>query len=201
MARSIRLGDIDGVQGSLAAGADPNERKGTSSSTRRCSGEQSCGDSRAAHRGWADVGWTSDNGWSALTYADANEFDALADRLIQFGAPIGSRLAHGYTQLHRAARRGDAEAIAALVQSIGTETPTRTATLLDAGGSVSTRAVRRCAAAGGSEPEPRERRVVSAHRGRVRGTRPDSSRRASLSYSSRSAPIRIHPATRRCSVR
>lgn len=55
----------------------------------------------------ADPAWVSRVGWSAATFADANDFDELADRLVELGAPAESRLAHGYSELHRAARRGD----------------------------------------------------------------------------------------------
>ncbi|MEI2704342.1 MAG: ankyrin repeat domain-containing protein [Ilumatobacteraceae bacterium] len=123
LARSIRLGDVDSVRSSLAAGADPNERKGRRVPLAVAAENNRVEIAELLVATGADVGWTADDGWSALTYADANEFDALADRLVELGAPVGSRLAHGYTQLHRAARRGDAEAIAALVRSIGTETP------------------------------------------------------------------------------
>lgn len=48
--------------------------------------------------------------WSAATEADASDCLELAARLVTLGAPASSRLAHGYSQLHRAARRGDVTA-------------------------------------------------------------------------------------------
>ncbi|MFM2071091.1 MAG: hypothetical protein RLZZ623_1354, partial [Actinomycetota bacterium] len=123
LARAVRLGDVDSVRRSIAAGADPNERWGQRVPLAVAADNDRVEIAELLVAAGADVGWTADDGWSALTYADANEFDALADRLVELGAPVGSRLAHGYTQLHRAARRGDAEAVAALVRSIGTETP------------------------------------------------------------------------------
>jgi uncharacterized protein len=122
LARSIRLGDVHGVQRSLAAGADPNERRGQRVSLAVAAENNRVDIAELLVGAGADVGWVADNGWSALTYADANESEALVDRLVQLGAPVDSRLAHGYSQLHRAARRADAEAVAALVRSIETET-------------------------------------------------------------------------------
>lgn len=55
----------------------------------------------------ADTAWVSRSGWSAATFADANEFYELADQLVRLGAPRQSRTAHGYSSLHRAVRRGD----------------------------------------------------------------------------------------------
>lgn len=58
----------------------------------------------------ADPAWRHRfTGWSALTIADANERWDLASELEAAGTPRESRLAHGYTPLHRAARRGDVE--------------------------------------------------------------------------------------------
>lgn len=58
----------------------------------------------------ADPAQISNEGWSAATWADAN-FTALAERLIERGAPADSRFAHGYSALHRAARRGEVTAV------------------------------------------------------------------------------------------
>src|SRR5690606_25116422 len=54
----------------------------------------------------ADPAWVSRDGWNAATFADANDFTELAERLVELGAPVESRLAHGYSHLHRAAGRG-----------------------------------------------------------------------------------------------
>lgn len=70
----------------------------------------------------ADPAWLDEAGWSALTFADAGESYDLADRLQELGAPAPTRLAHGYSALHRAALRSDAVAVAELASSVGTET-------------------------------------------------------------------------------
>lgn len=47
------------------------------------------------------------SGWTAATTADANGHLALAERLVELGAPAASRFAHGYSELHRAVSYGE----------------------------------------------------------------------------------------------
>lgn len=65
-------------------------------------------------RSGADPGAVEADGWTAATIADAAGDDGLAERLIGLGVPAESRLAHGYTDLHRSARAGDTDACASI---------------------------------------------------------------------------------------
>ncbi len=47
------------------------------------------------------------DGWTPLTYADANDFDDIVELLLSLGASPSTRGAHGYTAAHRATVRGE----------------------------------------------------------------------------------------------
>lgn len=119
--RAARRGDDDVVRACLASGVDPNVRRGRVPIVVAAEAGRSEIVELLVEAG-ADPTWLDDAGWLALTYADAGEFYGLADRLEELGAPAATRLAHGYSALHRAALRSDAVAIAELAHSIGTET-------------------------------------------------------------------------------
>ena len=106
--RAVNQGDVDEVRALLKAGAavmEPSTMLMPVLSLAADNGAADIVELLLEHG--ADARRTTDDGWSAATYADAAEFDALAARLVEAGAPESSRTAHGYTALHRAARRGD----------------------------------------------------------------------------------------------
>lgn len=119
--RAVRRGDADVVRACLASGVDPNVRRGRVPIVVAAEAGRSEIVELLVEAG-ADPTWLDDAGWSALTYADAGEFYDLADRLEELGAPGATRLAHGYSALHRAALRSDAVAVTELAHSVGTET-------------------------------------------------------------------------------
>lgn len=112
----IRDGWCEEVVELLEAGADPNGGR------RRISPLASAADLgrvdvvEALVAFGANLAWTSSVGWSAASFADANEHFALAERLVALGVPAASRTAHGYTPLHRAARRGDVAEVSRLAR-------------------------------------------------------------------------------------
>lgn len=102
---------MDAVRALLASGTDPNGAPAGSSLLALAAelGSGDIVDSLLAYG--ADPGWVSRAGWTAATFADANEFGDLAHRLVAAGAPPASPTAHGYTPLHRAARSGALETV------------------------------------------------------------------------------------------
>ena len=107
--RAVRTGSTDQVRALLAAGSDPNEPAGPVSTLALAAEIGSAETVELLVDHGADPFWVSRVGWSGATYADANDFTDLAERLVELGAPSASRLAHGYSDLHRAARRGDVD--------------------------------------------------------------------------------------------
>lgn len=106
MLRAVVRGSIDETRALLDAGGDPNAHpRILVAAVERGSVEMV---ELLLSRG-ADARRVDADGWSAATVADAEGFTALADRLVAAGAPASSRFAHGYSQLHRAARRGATE--------------------------------------------------------------------------------------------
>lgn len=107
LVRAIRHGEIDTVAALLESGYEANNEYAMSPLGAAAGrGEREIAELLIAHG--ADVTWTHRvTGWTALTIADANDFDELADMLEVAGAPKQTRFAHGYTPFHRAARRGD----------------------------------------------------------------------------------------------
>ncbi len=107
--RAVRNGSTDEVHRLLDAGFDPSDPTGPVSTLALAAETGSAEIVELLVDHGADPSWVSRVGWSAATYADANGFTDLAGRLVELGAPEASRLAHGYTDLHRAARRGDVD--------------------------------------------------------------------------------------------
>jgi ankyrin repeat protein len=111
--RAVRRGSVGEVRALLDAGVDPNVLTGTSSPSTLAlaadRGSVEIVELLVAHG--ADPSWVSPHGWSAATYADANDFADLAEHLMEIGASRASRFAHGYSRLHRAARSGDVDAL------------------------------------------------------------------------------------------
>lgn len=110
--RAVHRGSVDDVRNLLEAGVDPNAVVGPRSLLALAAADGKADIVELLVVAGADVAWVSDAGWSAATYADA-DFPEIADRLVELGTPHESRLAHGYTELHRAARRGDVAAVVA----------------------------------------------------------------------------------------
>jgi len=121
LCRAARLGDVDDVRRRLADGEDPNRVWIRQVPLVSAAANDRLEVVEVLAAAGADLGWRDEDGWTALTYADANGFEALTERLIELGAPVESRYLHGYNALHRAARVGDVEAIPRHVQMIGTE--------------------------------------------------------------------------------
>ena len=109
LVRAIRAGDVDTVRRLLEDGCSP-DGEGVMSPLGHAAKRGDLEITRLLIADGANVAWTHRfTGWSALTIADANESWALAEELEAAGASKERRLAHGYTSLHRAARRGDVE--------------------------------------------------------------------------------------------
>lgn len=116
LARAINSGDADRVTEALDRGTSPNGR-GLSytpdfgffleSPLARAVSFDDAPLVRLLVKRGADVNAVTDNGWSALTNADAADQEDMAELLIELGADPALRTAHGYTPLHRSARRGD----------------------------------------------------------------------------------------------
>jgi ankyrin repeat protein len=116
LARAINSGDADLVTEALDRGTSPNGR-GLSytpdfgffleSPLARAVSFDDAPLVRLLVKRGADVNAVTDNGWSALTNADAADQEDMAELLIELGADPALRTAHGYTPLHRSARRGD----------------------------------------------------------------------------------------------
>jgi ankyrin repeat protein len=109
--RAVRNGSTDQVRALLDSGSDPNEPAGPVSTLALAAEIGSAETVELLIDHGADPSWLSRAGWSAATYADANDFAVLAERLVELGAPAASRRAHGYSDLHRAARRGDVDSV------------------------------------------------------------------------------------------
>lgn len=108
---AVVRGEVDAVRALLASGTDPNGAP-TGSSLLALAAEQGSDDIVDSLLDYgADPGWVSRAGWTAATFADANEFRGLALHLVAAGAPPASLEAHGYTPLHRAARSGALEKV------------------------------------------------------------------------------------------
>jgi ankyrin repeat protein len=107
--RAVRTRSTDQVRALLDAGSDPNEPESPVSTLALAAEIGSAETVELLVDHGADPSWVSRVGWSAATYADANDFNDLAERLVELGAPAASRPAHGYSDLHRAARRGDVD--------------------------------------------------------------------------------------------
>lgn len=103
---AVRRGEVDRVRVLLEAGVDPNVAPAGTSPLVLAAVEGSNEIVELLLTHGADPAWVSRSGWTAATFADANEFGDLSDRLVAAGAPPSSPTAHGYTQLHRAARSG-----------------------------------------------------------------------------------------------
>ena len=114
---SVSRKPLEEVVGLLEAGADPNFGSRWSSPLARAaqSDRGDVVDVLVAYG--ADPAWDNTRGWSAATFADEAEHHQLADHLVALGAPASSRTAHDYSDLHRAARRGDLVETARLTRS------------------------------------------------------------------------------------
>ncbi len=104
---AVRKGSTDEVRALLDAGVDVEGPPGMTSPLALAAAIGSTEIVELLIDHSADPARVSRIGWSAATHADANGFPALARRLVDLGTPAESRLAHGYSDLHRGARRGD----------------------------------------------------------------------------------------------
>ncbi|MGB3412043.1 MAG: ankyrin repeat domain-containing protein [Microthrixaceae bacterium] len=108
--RAIRAGEVDAVDRLLDEGVGLEERLFVSGSVH--SPLETAVLTRHAAvvrllvgRG-AAIDASGGDGWTPLTYADANDFENIVDLLLSLGASPSTRGAHGYTAAHRAAGRG-----------------------------------------------------------------------------------------------
>lgn len=109
--RAARRGDADAVRRLLESGASPGDGRALLPPLALAARSGSADAVVLLLGHGADPAWTSRAGWTAATYADAEGFGEIARRIVAAGAPADSPSAHGYGPLHRAARRGDVEAL------------------------------------------------------------------------------------------
>jgi ankyrin repeat protein len=116
--RAVFLGDVAVVGRLLDEGVGPDDGRAKQLSVLAAAAQRGSTDivGLLLDHG-ADPAWSSPRGWTAATFADAEGFGDIADRIIAAGAPAASRSAHGYGQLHRAARRGDADTLRLLTRA------------------------------------------------------------------------------------
>lgn len=111
LARAIRAGDVDAVDRLLDEGVGLEERLLVLGAVHPLLDAAVLARQPDVVRLLAARGAPLDagdcHGWTALTYADANDFDDIAELLLSLGASPSRRDAHGYTAAHRAAGRGE----------------------------------------------------------------------------------------------
>ena len=106
--RACRSGDVASVSALLQAGAQPNDTRPYVQPLTAAAEGGNVEVLELLVAAGAEIAWSRPDGWTALTFADAGEHRSFAERLVGLGAPESTQLAHGYTELHRAARRGAA---------------------------------------------------------------------------------------------
>lgn len=128
LARAIRAGDVDAVDRLLDEGAGLEDRLFVSGSVHSPLETAVLTRHEEVVRLLVGRGAALDAsdryGWTALTYADANNFGDIVELLLSLGASPSTRDVHGYTAAHRAAGRGEVDStLESAVRDSGVDPP------------------------------------------------------------------------------